>query len=169
MKKWQRLKRAVKHQPTPVSETPLFVPKVEGTGRSVIYFYRYEQGGENDEAFVSADTAHVRNHMCATILAQSDNDMTTVMSCQLTIKTTAYPPDSADLFGKAMVEATLCDNEGFPIYNQEVRMTATTGVFSCLPPEVLTDATMKDPVLYCFTTGQDGTIQAYIVNIPFNT
>lgn len=106
--------------------------------------------------------------MYATILAQSDNDMTTVLSCQLTVKTTAYPPDSADLSGKAMVEATLLDNEGFPIYNQEVQMTTTTGVFSCLPPEVITEATMKDPVLYCFTTGQDGKIQAYIVNIPFN-
>jgi hypothetical protein len=105
----------------------------------------------------------------AYVYAQNENGYAELTSCQLAVTTSVYSPDTADRFGKAMAEVTLTDESGLPIPNQPIQMTTSCGIFSCLPPENLTDAGLENPLLACFTTGSDGKMVVYIVKIPFNS
>jgi len=87
-------------------------------------------------------------------------------SCSLSVKTIVYNPEAGDVVGKASVQAFLCDKGGIPIPNQPIDMTSTGGTFTCIPPDGMGSANTTDRS--CFVTGSDGTIQVYLVDIPFN-
>lgn len=98
--------------------------------------------------------------------AQDDDEREFVQSCSLSVKTTVYPADSADAAGKAVVEVALCDKAGAPIPNQQIEVSASSGTFSCIPPDSFIRENASDRS--CFITGQDGKIRVYLVSIPFN-
>lgn len=87
-------------------------------------------------------------------------------SCSLSVKTTVYQADPGDVVGKASIQATLCDKSGTPIPDQTISMTATSGTFTCIPPDGVSGINTADRS--CFVTGPDGKIQVYLVDIPFN-
>jgi hypothetical protein len=87
-------------------------------------------------------------------------------SCSLSVKTTVFKADQADLMGKASIEATLCDKAGTPIPDQTITMTSTTGTFTCIPPEAINRTYASDHS--CLLTGPDGKTLIYLVDIPFN-
>jgi hypothetical protein len=70
--------------------------------------------------------------ICVRSWAQEEDERVYVSSCSLFVKITPYTPDSGDVSGKAMIEATLCDKSGIPIPDQEIKLTATCGTLSCL-------------------------------------
>ena len=107
-------------------------------------------------------------------LAQSwaqEEDGTEVMaaSCSLSVKTTVLPSDSFDGTGKVRIEAFLSDKGGSPIPDVEIHVSANCGTFSCKPPpnEIDTDTGPQESG-FCYTTGKDGSIRVYLMNIPFN-
>jgi hypothetical protein len=87
-------------------------------------------------------------------------------SCSLSVKTTVYKADQVDVSGKASIEALLCDKSGTPIPDQTINVTATTGTFTCIPPEGVIGINTSDRS--CFVTGPDGKILVFLVDIPFN-
>ena len=87
-------------------------------------------------------------------------------SCSLSVKTNVYKADPGDVVGKASIEATLCDKSGTPIPDQTIAITATSGTFTCIPPEGVSGINTADRS--CFVTGPDGKILVYLVDIPFN-
>jgi hypothetical protein len=102
---------------------------------------------------------------CVRLWAQDEEERIFVASCSLSVKTTLYTPDPGDVFGKAMIEATLCDRNGIPIPDQEIKMTSTCGKLSCLSLDNIGTVSSK---YSCFISGPDGKIQVYLLDIPFN-
>ncbi|MBN2038007.1 MAG: hypothetical protein JW768_14800 [Chitinispirillaceae bacterium] len=90
-------------------------------------------------------------------------------SCSLSVSTTVFPPDSNDQTGNGYVEALLCDKNGTPIANKEVKMTASCGILSCQSPGWYDDVSSISSDKSCFITGADGKVNVYLSRIPFNT
>ena len=90
-------------------------------------------------------------------------------SCSLSISTTVFPPDSNDKTGNGYVEALLCDKNGVPIANKEIRMTVSCGILSCQLPGWYDNVSSISSDKSCFMTGVDGKVQVYLSRIPFNT
>jgi hypothetical protein len=86
----------------------------------------------------------------------------------LYIKTSVYPCDSQDQVGHGKVEATLRYKNGAPIPNQVVLLTTTCGNLSCKLPDIENEVDSGSTDITCYTTGKDGRILVYLVNIPFN-
>jgi hypothetical protein len=106
---------------------------------------------------------------CVCVWAQEGDEETyTVASCSLAVKTTVYPALPDDRAGRVMVEGILCDKAGNPIPNQEIQMVATSGTFSCIPPESFASPDETSSERSCFITGSDGKIRVYLTSIPFN-
>jgi hypothetical protein len=101
----------------------------------------------------------------ASACAQEGDDASVTTSCSLFVKATVSPSDSTDRFGKAVIEATLCDKQGVPIPDQEIRLTSSCGKFFCPPP----DSALSPDYSSCYITGQDGRIKVELTAIPFNT
>jgi hypothetical protein len=101
----------------------------------------------------------------ATACAQEEDEASVTISCSLFVKATVSPADSADRFGKAVIEATLCDKQGVPIADQEIRLTSSCGKFFCPPP----DSALSPDYSSCYITGPDGRIKVELTTIPFNT
>jgi hypothetical protein len=101
--------------------------------------------------------------------AQDDEEAYTVASCSLAVKTTVYPASAEDRSGRVMIEAFLCDKVGSPIANQEIQMTASSGTFSCIPPESFSSPEDNASDRSCFVTAPDGKIRVYLTSVPFNT
>ena len=91
------------------------------------------------------------------------------LSISLSVKTFVYPSDSFDQFGHGKVEAFLRYKEGAPIPNQRIELASTCGNFSCKLPDVENEVDSSSSDESCFTTGRDGKILVYIINIPFNS
>jgi hypothetical protein len=108
--------------------------------------------------------------LCTFAWAQDEEERVYVSSCSLFVKATVYTPDSSDIAGKAMVEATLCDKNGIPIPGQKIAMTATCGILTCLQTETgsWADSSRQSPEHSCFVTGHDGKVLVFLVDIPFN-
>jgi hypothetical protein len=106
--------------------------------------------------------------MATPLFAQEEQEFVSESSCSLSIKTTAYPVDSSDKFGKVTIEALLTDNKGNPLPGQQIRITATNGAFTCMPPVSFSDAEISSSVEGCLQTQEDGTVKIYLVHIPFN-
>lgn len=87
----------------------------------------------------------------------------------LHIKTSVYPCDSFDQVGHGKVEATLCYKDGAPVPNQVIVLTTTCGNLSCKLPDVENEVDSGSTDITCYTTGKDGKILVYLVNIPFNS
>jgi hypothetical protein len=105
--------------------------------------------------------------------AQDDDSIitttTTSSSCSLFVKTTVRPVGMNERFGQVRVDATLCERNGAPIADQEIRLISTNGVVTCLPPDSTIppgNDSLKGP---CFVTNANGTITMFIFNVPFNT
>jgi hypothetical protein len=90
-------------------------------------------------------------------------------SCSLSIKTTVFPPEASDRNGRGYVEATLCDKNGVPMQNREIKLASSCGVLSCQQPGWYDNISSISSDRTCYVTGADGKIQVYIINIPFNT
>jgi hypothetical protein len=101
-------------------------------------------------------------------LAQEEQEFVTETSCSLSLKTTVYPVDSSDTYGKVGIEGFLLDNKGNPLADQQIRISSTTGAFSCMPPVQFGDADVSSSVEGCLRTQEDGTFKIYLVKIPFN-
>jgi hypothetical protein len=101
--------------------------------------------------------------------AQDDGSEVMAASCSLSVKTTVLRADSFDGTGKVKIVAFLCDKDGAPIPDIEIHVSANCGTFSCKPPpnEIDTDSGSSEAG-FCYTTGNDGTIRVYLINIPFN-
>ena len=80
-----------------------------------------------------------------------------------------YPSDSADRYGHGKVEAFLRYKEGAPIPNQTIQLESWCGNFSCKLPDIENEVDSSSGDESCFTTGKDGKILVYIINIPFNS
>jgi hypothetical protein len=98
--------------------------------------------------------------------AQEEDETVYATSCSLSVKTTVYKADPGDVVGRASIEATLCDKSGTPIPGQTIVITATSGTFTCIPPDGASGINTADHS--CFVTGADGKILVYLVDIPFN-
>ena len=105
---------------------------------------------------------------CASVLAQDEDERVYAVSCSLYVMATPYTPDSGDVSGKAIVEATLCEKSGIPIPGQEIKMTTTCGTLSCPSMGIYESAGSASPENACFITGPDGKIQVFLSDIPFN-
>jgi hypothetical protein len=94
-------------------------------------------------------------------------ETTVSTSCSLFVKTTVRPVPMEDRFGQVRVDATLCDKDGVPISDQEIRLSSSTGTFACLPPDtVLAEGdSLNGP---CYSTRGNGTITMFLINVPFN-
>jgi len=106
--------------------------------------------------------------MTSWLWAQDEDERVYAVSCSLYVLTMPYTPDSGDVSGKAIVEATLCDRSGIPIPGQEIKMTTTCGTLSCPSRGIYETAGKASPENACFITGQDGKIQVFLSDIPFN-
>lgn len=98
--------------------------------------------------------------------AQEEEETVVATSCSLSVKTTVYKADPGDVVGKASIEATLCDKAGTPIPDQTINVTATSGSFTCIPPDGISGINTSDRS--CFVTGPDGKVLVYLIDIPFN-
>jgi hypothetical protein len=87
---------------------------------------------------------------------------------RLFVRTSVYPCDSMDQNGHGKVEATLCYTGGAPISNQVIVLSTTCGNFSCKLPDLENEVDSFSSDISCYTTGKDGKILVYLVNIPFN-
>jgi hypothetical protein len=90
-------------------------------------------------------------------------------SISLFVKTTVYPFDSTDLFGHGKVEAALRYTKGAPIPGQVIHLGAAVGTFSCKLPDIESEADSSSSDNSCYSTGKDGKIIVYLINIPFNS
>jgi hypothetical protein len=100
---------------------------------------------------------------------QMDEETEFAYSCSLSIKTTVFPPDTGDKTGRGYIEALLCDKNGVPIANKEVKIVTSCGMLSCQAPGWYDDISSISSDRSCFMTGADGRIQVYLANVPFNT
>ena len=100
---------------------------------------------------------------------QDQDETVQVSSCSLFVKATVYPVDLKADFGRAKIQAVLCDEEKKPLANREIQLTATCGMLFCAPPDSLNETSDSSAHGTCLITGEDGTMTAYLVNIPFNT
>ncbi len=91
------------------------------------------------------------------------------MALSLFVKTSVYPSDTADRFGHGKVEATFRYKDGAPLPNQEIQLSTTCGVFSCKLPDIENEVDSASFDESCCTTGKDGKILVYLINIPFNS
>ncbi|MGA2508109.1 MAG: hypothetical protein ABSF80_11615 [Chitinispirillaceae bacterium] len=106
--------------------------------------------------------------VCVRSWAQEEDERVYVSSCSLFVKITPYTPDSGDVSGKAMIEATLSDKSGIPIPDQEIKLTATCGTLSCLSLDNIGMSGAVSSGRSCFVTDKDGKIQVFLIDIPFN-
>jgi hypothetical protein len=90
-------------------------------------------------------------------------------SISLFVKTTVYPFDSTQPSGHGKVEATLRYSKGAPIPGQVIELNSAVGTFSCKLPDILNEVDSSSSDNACFTTGKDGKIIVYLINIPFNS
>jgi hypothetical protein len=91
------------------------------------------------------------------------------LAISLSVKTFVYPSDSFDQSGHGKVEAFLRYKDGAPIPNQRIEFSSTSGNFSCKLPDIENEVDSSSSDESCFTTGKDGKILVYIINIPFNS
>jgi len=106
--------------------------------------------------------------ICVRSWAQEEDERVYVYSCSLFVKITPYTPDSGDVSGKALIEATLCDKSGIPIPDQEIKLTASCGTLSCLSLDNIGMSGTASSGHSCFVTDKDGKIQVFLIDIPFN-
>ncbi len=107
--------------------------------------------------------------MVAAVYAQEEQEFVTESSCSLSVKTTVFPVDSSDKFGKVTIDALLTDNKGNPIADQVIQVTATNGTLTCMPPVSFSGAEISSGTEGCLKTQEDGTVRIYLVHIPFNS
>lgn len=100
---------------------------------------------------------------------QMDDETEFAYSCSLSLKTTVFPPDTSEKTGRGYVEALLCDKNGIPIPNKEIRIVTSCGQLSCQAPGWYDDISSISTDRSCYMTGADGKIQVYLANVPFNT
>ena len=113
-------------------------------------------------------TAMLCMAMTSWLWAQDEDERVYAVSCSLYVKAAPYTPDSGDVSGKAIIEATLCDKSGIPIPGQNIKMTTTCGRLSCPSMGIYESAGSTSPENACFITGSDGKIQVFLSDIPFN-
>lgn len=105
---------------------------------------------------------------CCAFAQEDEEQPEYVSSCSLSIKTTIFPPDSADRSGNGYIEGVLCDKNGTPVSNTEITVNSTCGTLSCRLPGPYDDESSGFSDRSCFITGPDGRFQVYLVKIPFN-
>jgi hypothetical protein len=101
--------------------------------------------------------------------AETATETTIATSCSLFVKTTVRPVPMDARFGQVKVEATVCDKDGVPISDQEVRLSSTSGTFSCLPADSIIPEGIDSAAGPCFVTKGNGTMTMFLINVPFNT
>lgn len=88
-------------------------------------------------------------------------------TCSISVSLSVLPdPDLTKPTGRGKVVVTLCDNDGSPYREQTVELSANAGTFACQLPEEKTDG--EEPESDCFTTGDDGKANLFLINIPLN-
>jgi hypothetical protein len=103
------------------------------------------------------------------VLAQYEEETEYAVSCSLSMKITVFQPDTADNSGRGYVEVFLCDKNGVPVPNKEVKMVASCGRLSCQAPGWYDDINSISSDKTCFITGANGRVQVYLADVPFNT
>jgi len=90
-------------------------------------------------------------------------------TCRMSVTVKVIPDETLTLpTGRAIVTATLTDNDGNPQRQTRLDVRANAGTFMCaLPEDSMSTATSTSDA--CFTTGYDGIAKLYLVNIPLNT
>jgi len=90
-------------------------------------------------------------------------------TCRINVKISVIPDKKMEnTTGRALVSATLTDDEGTPKPQVRLAVTANAGTFICRLPEDTTSGGSESES-DCFTTEYDGVARLYLVNIPLNT
>lgn len=89
-------------------------------------------------------------------------------TCRISVKVTVIPDEAmTEPTGRAVVTATLTDDEGNPQRQMRLTIKANAGTFMCtLPGDSTTSEESSSDE--CFSTGYDGIARLYLVNIPLN-
>ncbi len=90
------------------------------------------------------------------------------LTCSLFVRAKALAPDFDEIFGRALITATLSTTDGVPIANKEIHMTVTSGTLSCLPPDSFSAAELSSADRYCFVTDEEGKMEVYVDRVPIN-
>jgi hypothetical protein len=89
-------------------------------------------------------------------------------TCVMHVKSSVFPSDSLEQYGKARVYVSLATQDGTPIPQQQIMFGANCGVFTCQVRDP-GDTTAIDSTLFnCDYTDKNGKVMVYLVNIPFN-
>jgi hypothetical protein len=104
------------------------------------------------------------------VSAQEETDsaeIASISSCSLSVKTTVRQAGGKENFGQIRVDVTLCDRDGVPVSDQEIKLSSTAGSFSCLPPDSVLPPgdSIREP---CFFTQSNGKMTMFLINVPFN-
>jgi hypothetical protein len=103
----------------------------------------------------------------AALMAQEEE--TVISSCSLFVKATALLPAADAPAGIAIVEASLCDQDGAPISGQPIELTSSVGELTCQPPAPIADTISSTFQSACSETGLTGKTVVYLIGVPFNT
>jgi hypothetical protein len=103
------------------------------------------------------------------VFSQYEEETEYAVSCSLSMKITVFPPDTVDNSGRGYVEVFLCDKNGVPVPNQELKIVSSCGILTCQAPGWHDDNSSLSSDKACFITGADGRAQVYLANVPFNT
>lgn len=88
-------------------------------------------------------------------------------SCSLSVALAALPDETVRASGRARFSAFLCNRHGEPSAGETLQITATHGTLLCTLPG---DSSVVDgtAATSCFTTGKNGRLVVYLINIPLN-
>lgn len=89
-------------------------------------------------------------------------------TCVMHLKSSVFPSDTFEQYGKARLYVTLTTQDGTPIPQQQIIFSANCGVLTCQVRDI-GDTTAIDSTLFnCDYTDKNGKVMVYLVNIPFN-
>jgi hypothetical protein len=92
------------------------------------------------------------------------------VSCKISMTVVANKSNPGDVAGTAIVNVTLIDKAGNPIAGREIAVQGTGGTLLCRMPGDTSGSTIKvEDDRSCYTTGENGKVRLYLVNIPVNT
>jgi len=98
-----------------------------------------------------------------------DENEVTSRTCRLSLKVEIIRDSMLERpAGRALVTAHLFDESGNPYRGERIEMVATNGTFLCRLPDAVSATSETETSDDCFSTGDDGMVNVYLVSIPFN-
>lgn len=97
-----------------------------------------------------------------------DENEVTSRTCRLAVNAVIIQDETLQKSsGRVLVTVHVFDGEGNPYRGEPIVLTATSGTFLCRLPDD-TAAGSIEAEETCFSTGDDGKANVFLVNIPFN-